>query len=178
MAARIPQQYGQFTPQVMRRRRIVNVVMIGVFSVCAIIILIPLVHILIYSLIKGASSLNINFFTKPPSPPGQAGGGVATALAQMAFPTLRRDPIGVALTRAEAWSGGLLGELESYFGECGGFVVEASDGDALEAIASDVVDFVRIGETIASSEFALGEVRFDLRELFEIWRAPLAEVYP
>ena len=95
MAAHIPQQYGQFTPQVMRRRRIVNVVMIGVFSVCAVIILIPLVHILVYSLIKGASSLNINFFTKPPSPPGQAGGGVATALVGSGIILLMASLIGI-----------------------------------------------------------------------------------
>ena len=68
MATTAPQQYGQFTPQVMRRRRIVNAVMIVVFTLCAVIILIPLVHILVYSLIKGASSLNLNFFTKPPAP--------------------------------------------------------------------------------------------------------------
>ncbi len=95
MAARLSRQYGQFTPAVMRRRRIVNVVMIGVFSICAIIILIPLVHILVYSLIRGASSLNINFFTKPPAPPGQPGGGVATALVGSGIILLMASLIGI-----------------------------------------------------------------------------------
>ncbi len=80
MAASVEQQYGQFTAQGLRRRRIVNVIMIGVFSLCALIIIIPLLHILVYSLIRGATSLNINFFTKPPAPPGVAGGGVGTAI--------------------------------------------------------------------------------------------------
>jgi phosphate transport system permease protein len=80
MAARAPKQYGQFTAEGLRRRRIVNAIMIGVFSLCALIIIIPLLHILVYSLIKGATSLNINFFTKPPAPPGVPGGGVGTAI--------------------------------------------------------------------------------------------------
>jgi len=80
MAATVPRQYGQFTPQGLRRRRIVNVIMIVVVALCALLVLIPLVHILVYSLIKGATSLNINFFTKPPAPPGVTGGGVATGI--------------------------------------------------------------------------------------------------
>lgn len=80
MALPVTEQYGQFTPAVMRRRRIVNILMIGLFSICVTVVLIPLVHILVYSLVRGASSLNLNFFIKSPQPPGQPGGGVATAL--------------------------------------------------------------------------------------------------
>lgn len=54
--------------------------MLTIFGACALVIVIPLLHILVYSLIKGATALNINFFTKAPAPPGVAGGGVATAL--------------------------------------------------------------------------------------------------
>ncbi|MHB8645449.1 MAG: phosphate ABC transporter permease PstA [Thermomicrobiales bacterium] len=93
--AMVAQQYGQFTPKVMRRRRIVNLMMIGVFSACAIVILIPLVHILTYSLIKGASSLNLHFFTKPPQPPGQPGGGVATALVGSGIILAMASAIGI-----------------------------------------------------------------------------------
>jgi phosphate transport system permease protein len=100
MAASLQQQYGQFTPPVMRRRRVVNIVMIALVSACALIILIPLVHILIYSLIKGASSINVNFFTKAPAPPGQPGGGVATALAGsgliLVMASLMGIPTGIA----------------------------------------------------------------------------------
>src|SRR5436190_20643545 len=80
MAATEARNYGQFTAQGMRRRQAINVVMIVVFAFCALIILIPLVHILIYSLAKGATSLNLDFFTKPPAPPGVKGGGVATGI--------------------------------------------------------------------------------------------------
>lgn len=100
MAASAPPQYGQFTPEVMRRRRITNVIMIGVLALCAIVILIPLFHILIYSVIKGASSVNFNFFTKPPAPPGQPGGGVATGLVGsaiiLAMASLLGIPTGIA----------------------------------------------------------------------------------
>lgn len=79
----------------MRRRSIVNAMMIGVFTACAIIILIPLVHILAYSLIRGASSINWNFFTKPPAPPGQPGGGVATALVGSGLILVMASLIGI-----------------------------------------------------------------------------------
>ena len=105
-------------------------------------------------------------------------GGIATALAQMAFATLRRAPIGARLLDAESWTKGVPGPLEAYFGECSGFVVETSDGASLEAIATDAVELVRIGETVAGQEFVLGSARFDLRDLYEVWSAPLAEVYP
>jgi phosphate transport system permease protein len=100
LALSAPRPYGQFTPQVMRRRRIVNVAMIALFGLCALVILIPLFHILIYSLIRGASSLNINFFTKPPAPPGATGGGVATGLIGsaiiLAIASLLGIPTGIA----------------------------------------------------------------------------------
>lgn len=95
MAASTSRQYGQFTPEGMRRRNIVNVIMIGVFAACAIIILIPLVHILIYALARGASSINWNFFTKAPAPPGQPGGGVATALAGSGVILMMASLIGI-----------------------------------------------------------------------------------
>lgn len=100
MAASASKQYGQFTAEGLRRRRTVNAIMIGVFSLCALIIIIPLVHILVYSLIKGASSLNLDFFTKPPAPPGVAGGGVATgivgSLIILAMAAILGIPTGIA----------------------------------------------------------------------------------
>jgi phosphate transport system permease protein len=95
MATTAPREYGQFTPQVMRRRRIVNAIMTAVFTACAIVILIPLVHILVYSVIKGASSINLNYFTKPPAPPGQPGGGVATALVGSGIILVMASALGI-----------------------------------------------------------------------------------
>lgn len=111
-----------------------------------------------------------------------ANGGLAATLAQMAFPTLAPGdvPIGAALTPAHSWTGGLVGELEAYFGECGGFVIEVSPehSGALCDIAADDVDLIQIGRTIDEPALVFGNVRFDARTLHDCWRKPLAEVYP
>ena len=44
------------------------------------IVILPLVAIFIYLIIKGASSLNLAFFTRVPVPVGQVGGGMANAI--------------------------------------------------------------------------------------------------
>ena len=48
--------------------------------VSTVAVLIPLVAVLGYLIFKGASSLNLAFFTKIPAPVGQAGGGMANAI--------------------------------------------------------------------------------------------------
>lgn len=92
-------KYGAFTPAGLRRRRMVNRVMIGVVGICALTIVIPLLQILGYSLVQGATSLNLDFFTKPPAPPGAKGGGVATGLLGsgiiLFFASLIGIPIGI-----------------------------------------------------------------------------------
>ena len=105
-------------------------------------------------------------------------GGLLATICEMAFPTLESAPIGARLTHPRTWGSGLAGELEAYFGEPGGFVIETRDGDALESIASESADVIRIGETIGGAELMLDGAQFDLRELCETWRAPLREVYP
>jgi phosphoribosylformylglycinamidine synthase len=105
-------------------------------------------------------------------------GGVLAALCAMAFPTLERSPIGIELTPARSWTGGVAGDLEAYFGECSGFIIETSQPEALEAIGAGGMDLIRIGTTQPGFELAVEDTRFDLRELHRIWRAPLAEVYP
>ncbi len=106
-------------------------------------------------------------------------GGVLTAIAQLAFPTLdTQTPIGASLTGPLSWTGGVVGNLEAYFNEFSGFVIESAQPDALVAIASDRVDLIRIGETEAGTALTAQDAQFDLRELYGIWSAPLAEVYP
>jgi phosphoribosylformylglycinamidine synthase len=105
-------------------------------------------------------------------------GGVLATICEMAFPTLESTPIGARLTHPRTWGNGVTGELEAYFGESGGFVIETRDGDALADIASESADVIRIGETLAGTELILDGAQFDLRELRETWRAPLREVYP
>src|SRR3954469_2234215 len=62
------------------RRRIVNVVMIGVTMGAAVVATLPLIFILWHLIQAGASSINIAFFTQIPKPPGEEGGGMANAM--------------------------------------------------------------------------------------------------
>lgn len=45
-----------------------------------ILVIVPLAAIFVYLVIKGASSLNVDFFTKIPAPVGETGGGMANAI--------------------------------------------------------------------------------------------------
>jgi phosphoribosylformylglycinamidine synthase II len=95
-------------------------------------------------------------------------GGMLATIAEMAF--------GGTGCGAEI----AIGDLEMYFGECGGFVFEASPEhlEALKAIASASVDLIRVGEVIEKPELHVAGAVFDLSKLREYWQAPLAEVYP
>lgn len=57
-----------------------NVLMIGLLGAAVVIALLPLGFILAHLLIKGASSLDWNFFTRMPAPAGETGGGVFNAI--------------------------------------------------------------------------------------------------
>jgi phosphate transport system permease protein len=62
------------------RRRVVNGIMLGVLALAAVITVLPLVFILVHLLAKGATSLDLAFFTHMPKPVGEAGGGMANAI--------------------------------------------------------------------------------------------------
>ncbi|HYV99290.1 MAG TPA: phosphate ABC transporter permease PstA [Gemmatimonadaceae bacterium] len=80
------------------RRKLVNNVMLGATGVCAAGIVGVLLFILAFLLIKGAASLDLNFFTQLPKPPGELGGGLANAIVGSAkilgLATLFGVPIG------------------------------------------------------------------------------------
>ena len=59
------------------RRRAKDRAFTGVLWLCAFLAMLPLVFIAGYVIVKGASALNVDFFTKTPSPPGLPGGGIA-----------------------------------------------------------------------------------------------------
>jgi phosphate transport system permease protein len=65
-----------------------------------VIVIAPLVAIFAYLLYKGASSLNLNFFTKIPAPVGETGGGMANAIVGsgvlLAVGSVLGVPIGIA----------------------------------------------------------------------------------
>ena len=62
------------------RRRVVNVVMVGITFGAAIVATLPLIFILAHLVRVGASSIDIDFFTQIPKPPGETGGGMANAM--------------------------------------------------------------------------------------------------
>ncbi|HXE60976.1 MAG TPA: phosphate ABC transporter permease PstA [Gemmatimonadaceae bacterium] len=62
------------------RRRLVNGIMLGVLALAAVITVMPLLFILFHLLAKGATSLDLAFFTHMPKPVGEAGGGMANAI--------------------------------------------------------------------------------------------------
>jgi phosphate transport system permease protein len=65
-----------------------------------ILVIAPLIAIFIDLVIKGASSLDLNFFTKLPVPPGEHGGGMANAIVGsivvLSLASLMGIPVGIA----------------------------------------------------------------------------------
>lgn len=62
------------------RRRIVSQVMTSLCVIAVLIALVPVVLIFAFVVTQGLSSLDWNFFTKAPMPPGELGGGMANAI--------------------------------------------------------------------------------------------------
>jgi len=60
-----------------------------------VIVVAPLVAIFVYLVYKGASSLNLDFFTQIPKPVGETGGGMANAIWGSALLLLLASTIGV-----------------------------------------------------------------------------------
>ena len=58
------------------RRYVVNHLVTGLAVLSTLLVIAPLVAILIYLIYKGASSLNLAFFTHIPAPVGEPGGGI------------------------------------------------------------------------------------------------------
>jgi phosphate transport system permease protein len=74
-------------------------VMMGVAVLATVITLLPLFIILTYLVLKGASSLNLAFFTHMPAPVGEKGGGMANAivgtLELIGLASLMGVPVGI-----------------------------------------------------------------------------------
>jgi len=67
-------------PVNLKKRKIINSVMLALCIVAAIITIIPLIYIFFYTTQSGISALNIDFFTQLPMPVGEVGGGMANAI--------------------------------------------------------------------------------------------------
>ena len=62
------------------RRHITSHVMVGLMYGAAFVAALPLLFILTYLIIKGATSVNLDFFTELPPSPGESGGGMGNAV--------------------------------------------------------------------------------------------------
>jgi phosphate transport system permease protein len=82
------------------RRTATNYFVSGLCILATILVILPLIAILFYLIYKGASSLNLAFFTHIPAPVGEAGGGMANSIVGSAIVLLLASlmgiPIGIA----------------------------------------------------------------------------------
>lgn len=79
------------------RRRTMNVVMLGLSAVCALVTVSALLFILAFLLYQGGTSLSVSFFTRLPTPVGEAGGGMANALVGSARLLLLAAIVGIPI---------------------------------------------------------------------------------
>jgi phosphate transport system permease protein len=83
-----------------RVRAIVDQAATALAILSTVLVVAPLVAIFIYLVYKGASSINIDFFTQIPKPVGEAGGGMANAIygsgILLGIGSLIGVPVGIA----------------------------------------------------------------------------------
>jgi phosphate transport system permease protein len=81
-------------------RSAMNYLVSGLSMLATVVVILPLLAILFYLLYKGASSLNLAFFTHIPAPVGEPGGGMANAIVGsgivLFLASLMGIPIGIA----------------------------------------------------------------------------------
>ena len=114
------------------RRKVVNSIMLTLTGLCTLVAAGALVFILGYMFVHGASSLNMNFFTKLPVPVGETGGGMANAILGSAKLLFLAMLIGVPI----GFLGGVF--LAEFSGSTFGFVVRYT-ADLLNGVPSIVM---------------------------------------
>jgi phosphate transport system permease protein len=98
-------------------RMAVNHVVTAISVLSTIVVLVPLIAILVYLVYKGASSLNLAFFTHTPRPVGETGGGMANSIVGsaivLAVASFIGIPVGISggVYLAEYGTGTWLGEI-------------------------------------------------------------------
>lgn len=82
------------------RRTATNYFISGLSILATVLVILPLIAILFYLIYKGASSLNLAFFTHIPAPVGEPGGGMANSIVGsgiiLLLASLMGVPIGIA----------------------------------------------------------------------------------
>lgn len=114
-----------------RWRKVVNFVMLSLTGVCALLAVSILFLILGYLVYNGWRSLDWNFFTKLPKPPGENGGGMANAIVGSFQIILVATAIGLPV-------GFLAGVYLSEFGKTFAFLVRYM-ADLLNGVPSIVI---------------------------------------
>src|SRR5579863_7425624 len=83
-----------------RVRTVTDGLATGLAVLSTVLVVAPLLAIFVYLILKGASSLNLAFFTQIPKPEGEVGGGMANAIVGsgvlLALASLIGVPIGIA----------------------------------------------------------------------------------
>lgn len=72
--------FAERTLATVRRRRVVNYLMIGLLGLAAVLTTLPLLFILWHLVSLGASAVQPHFFTNTPRPLGEVGGGMANGI--------------------------------------------------------------------------------------------------
>jgi phosphate transport system permease protein len=62
------------------KRRIVDTIAVYLLAFCAVLVIAALFNILLHLMIKGFSSINLEFLTQLPKPVGETGGGMGNAI--------------------------------------------------------------------------------------------------
>lgn len=83
------------SPKNLRRRKIINSLMISLCVVAGIITILPLIYIFFYTTRSGITALNPDFFTQLPKPVGEEGGGMANAIVGSLILILLGGAIGI-----------------------------------------------------------------------------------
>ena len=84
-------------PRVNLQRRLTNTMVTYAAAASVVLVLTPLVAVFGYLVYRGIGSVNWAFLTQTPKPVGEAGGGMANAIAGSAFILLIASVIGVPL---------------------------------------------------------------------------------
>ncbi len=79
------------------RRRAMDFLVTGAAAGAVLLVLLPLIAIFAYLVYKGIGSLNWAFFTQIPKPVGEAGGGMANAIAGSVYILLIASTLGVPI---------------------------------------------------------------------------------
>jgi phosphate transport system permease protein len=125
-------------PPITWRRRAMDHLMTGLSILTVLIVLAPLFAIFAYLIYKGVGSINLAFLTQTPKPVGEAGGGMANAIAGtgviLAIASLLGVPLGIG-------AGVFLSEYgRNRYGDAVRFV-----SDVLNGVPSIVIGIVAYG---------------------------------